>query len=414
MVSELQALLTFALRKSAFYQRKLHDYVAPNCIADYLDFAANIPFTTKRELLLDQQQYPPYGSSLTQQHTDYVYLHKTSGSCFTPWRRADTEQSYAIMVDTMQCILNHYGISDLDRCFFAYSFGPYLGCWVAWSAAKAFGCLCIPGGGMHTINRLQEIRDNHCTILFCTPTYVLHLLEAAKQNHFDLSELSLRMVILAGEPGGSLAYFRKQIALSWPNILIFDHYGMTELGPVAYQCPESSEALLHIVSDYYYAEIIDPKTSLAVAHGTEGELVVTPLKNYSMPLLRYRTGDLVCETQCNCSCNDSLITLKGGILGRVDDMITVRGVNIFPTTIDEIVRTFPQIKEYQVEINRQQSLAQLCLKIELDPMMDCSFDIAEGLNTKLLQALDLRTTLDIVDSGTLERFEFKAKRWNFV
>jgi phenylacetate-CoA ligase len=236
----------------------------------------------------------------------------------------------------------------------------------------------------------------------------------------------VRKIFVAGEPGGSVPAVRERISAAWNGAEVLDHYGMTEVGPVAFQRGKKADAdgrwnatsgrigdgrartlheenescALHIIEESYFAEIIDPKTGAPVANGATGELVLTPLGREASPLLRYRTGDLVRRRA------GEGFVLEGGILGRSDDMLVVRGVNIFPSAVDAIVRALPEIAEYRVHVTRNGAMTELAIEIESDDGTSAS-----RLAAKLTESFTLRIPVTRVAAGSLPRFELKARRW---
>jgi phenylacetate-CoA ligase len=261
----------------------------------------------------------------------YVRCHQTSGTTTIPIRWLDTRESWDHIVENWLEIFAAAEVTGEDRFFFAFSFGPFLGFWSALDAVLRFGCFCFAGGSMTTLARLQAILDNRISVLCCTPTYAQHLGEVAREKGIDLAKSPLRLIIVAGESGGSIAATRKRIESSWPKAKVFDHHGMTEVGPVSYQCP-AQPGTLHVLETAYLAEVIDPASGREVQPGEAGELVLTTLDRIGSPLLRYRTGDLVKpHERVRCSCGRWDMALEGGILGRTDDMVVVRGVNVYPS-----------------------------------------------------------------------------------
>ncbi len=284
------------------------------------------------------------------------------------------------------------GVTAKDHIFFAFSFGPFLGFWTAFEAATRMGALVIPGGGMRTAVRLRTILETRATVLCCTPTYAIHLAEAAREEKLNLETSTVSRIIVAGEPGGSIAATRAHIEKLWPGARIVDHHGMTETGPVSYGCP-MRPGVLHIIESSYIAEVID------------GELILTNLGRIGSPLIRYRTGDLVHAVRGQCACGTSDVALEGGILGRTDDMVVVRGVNIYPTAVEEVLRS-EGVTEYRVEVRTERALTELHIQVEAG-----SGASASRLESALTSAFSLRIPVSTVETGTLPRFEAKAKRW---
>lgn len=193
---------------------------------------------------------------------------------------------------------------------------------------------------MSSALRLRVLLENECTVLCCTPTYGLHLPEVAIAERLDLTRSRIRTLVVAGEPGGSLPSVRARLASAWNGARVFDHHGMTETGPVTHEDPHAPGTLV-VLGESFLPEVLRPGTAEPVPSGETGELVLTTLRRLACPLIRYRTGDLVRgEWDPSTAC----LRLTGGILGRVDDMVIVRGVNVYPTALDELLGTFPVLR----------------------------------------------------------------------
>ena len=259
-------------------------------------------------------------------------------------------------------------VDERDRIFFPFSFGPFLGFWTAFEAGCQIGAHCIPAGGMSSQARLSMIETLQPTVICCTPTYALRLLDVAGEMRgraADLSASSVRMLIVAGEPGGSIATTRQRIETGW-GARVIDHHGLTEVGPISFECWESPGAL-HVNEAEYICEILEPGSDRPVADGERGELIVTNLGRAASPLIRYRTGDLVVRRSGPCACGSSFMRLEGGILARADDMVNVRGVNVYPSAVESVVRRFTEVREYRATVATDGSLRELSMEIELSP-----------------------------------------------
>lgn len=408
---QLRALLRTVLPANPFYAAKYDAARAPTKVTHLGDFYERFPFTAKGELAADQLANPPYGTNLTFPLERYNRCHQTSGTLGAPLRWLDTPESWNWMLDNWQTILRNAGVTSADTVFFAFSFGPFIGFWLAFESAVKLGCRCLPGGGMSSAARLRAILDHRATVLCCTPTYALHLAEIAADQKIDLSTSAVKSLIVAGEPGGSIPATRARLESLWPGARVFDHHGMTEVGPVTFECP-ARPRVLHVIESAYIAEIIDPVKGTSVHPGETGELVLTTLGRAGSPLLRYRTGDLVCAAlDAVCECGRSELALEGGILGRTDDMVCVRGVNVYPGAVEEIIRHHSGVAEYQVQVSETESLVQLSLKLEPLPQVSDGEALAREVEAQLQAALSLRIPVTVVPSGSLPRFEMKARRW---
>jgi len=373
-----------------------------------LEDLARLPLTTKAELIEDQRLSPPYGTNLTDPVARYCRLHQTSGTTGSPLRWLDTPKSWDWVASCWEEIYRITGVTAVDVIAFPFSFGPFLGFWAAFDAACRLGALCLPAGGITSSARLQMIRDNSATVVCCTPTYALRLAEVAKEEGIDLPRGSVRALIVAGEPGGSVPGIRERIEKAW-GARVFDHWGMTEVGPLAVECPENPEGL-HVLETKCIAEILDPLSHRPVAPGAEGELVVTNLGRTGSPLFRYRTGDLVLADTELCPCGRSLLRLKGGVLGRIDDMFTIRGNNVFPSSIEAILRQFPEVAEYRIQVETLRSMQHV--KITIEPHGDVEVEpLIARISRAIKDRLHFQAEITTVAPGDLPRFELKARRF---
>jgi phenylacetate-CoA ligase len=406
-LAQLRRLLGVILPGNAFYSQKLAG--VPPAIASLDDFRERFPYTLKEELAEDQLRLPPFGSNLTFPIGQYSRFHQTSGTTSAPLRWLDTPESWEWMVESWMEIYRAAGAGAGDRIYFAFSFGPFIGFWLAFDAAQRIGALCLPGGGLSTRGRLRAIVENQATVLCCTPSYAARLGEAAMAE--TPGRFALRSVIVAGEPGGSVPATRTRLEQLWPGTRIFDHHGMTETGPVSHECP-AQPGTLHVLESAYLPEIIDAGGRPA-RPGETGELVLTTLGRTGSPLLRYRTGDLVrAGSGQRCPCGRYDLALPGGILGRTDEMVIVRGVNLYPSAVEEVLRGIADIAEYQVDVDRTGTLAELRLRIEARP--DCAqhAGLPARVEGALHAAFNLRIPVSLAAPGSLPRFEMKGKRWN--
>jgi len=407
---KLELLIQTILPSNSFYSRKLARCSLPRRFDSLEVYSRIVPVTSRHELVRDRMENPPYGTNLTYPLEQYVRCHQTSGTTTLPIRWLDTRESWDHIVENWVQILGAAGINSRDRFFFAFSFGPFLGFWSGLEAVLKLACFCFTGGSMTSLARLEAILDNGITVLCCTPTYAQHLGEIAADKKIDLSRSHVRLLIVAGEGGGSIPATRARMESLWPGATVFDHHGMTEVGPVSYQCPRQP-GVLHVLESAYLPEVVDPATGDQVPPGEAGELVLTALDRLGSPLLRYRTGDLVkARPRFVCSCGRSELALEGGILGRSDDMVVVRGVNVYPSLVEEIVRACPEVAEYRVRLDCHRALSELSLDVEPRKGVPVN-GLTARLQEAFQNALNLRVPVQLLPSGSLPRFEMKAQRW---
>ena len=396
-------LLREVLETNPFYRKKLAG-VSFDTEKDPLD---HLPFTTRAEIQQDQLDHAPYGTNLTYPLERYVRLHQTSGSTATPLRWLDTAESWAWFKNCWKRLYEAAGLKREDRLVFPFSFGPFIGFWGGFDAAAELGNLVLAAGGMTTSARLRYLLDNKATVVCCTPTYALHMAEVAQAEGLRLAESPVRALIVAGEPGGNIPAVRARIEATW-GARVFDHSGMTEMGAYGFECVESPGGM-HVLETEFIAEVIDPITAAPLADGQEGELVLTNLGRCGSPLIRYRTGDQVRLIRNRCACGRWFARLKGGILGRVDDMLVVRGNNVFPSAVEGVIREFREVGEFNLVMDRPRSLAELEIRVE--PVVELEgTNLANRIADRVRDRLLFRPKVTIVPRGTLPRFEMKARR----
>ena len=407
----LSALLALVRGPNPFYTRKLEAAgVAPGALRLPHDLSS-LPFTTKAELVADQEANPPWGTALGEPLVRYTRYCQTSSTTGRPMRWIDTNESWQWLLDCWKYVFRAARVGPGDRAFFPFSFGPFLGFWAGFEAGPQMGLHCIPGGGMSSHVRLAMIEAVGATVVCCTPTYALRLAEIAAQDWPGrrLAESRVRILIVAGEPGGSIAATRRRIEESW-GARVIDHHGLTEVGPVSFECWEAP-GFLHLNEAEFICEVLDPKTGQAAPDGQPGELVVTNLGRTASPIIRYRTGDIVVRRSEPCACGRTWARLEGGILSRADDMVNIRGVNVYPAGIESVVRQFPEVVEFRSTVSRTGALRALTLEIEVLPQTADGVAVAHRVSAGLREALGLTVPVRVVAPGTLPRFEMKSSRF---
>ncbi|MHC4947601.1 MAG: phenylacetate--CoA ligase family protein [Planctomycetota bacterium] len=411
-LDRLRRLLAALREGNPFYGERLRRAGVDGHVESLDAFAAAVPLTTKREIAADQADHPPYGSNLTHPLDRYVRLHQTSSTTGAPLRWLDTAESWDEMVEGWVEVLAAAGITARDRLFAAFSFGPFIGFWLGFEAAARMGCLVIPGGALSSVNRLKAILANDVNVLCCTPTYAVRLGETARAEGVDLAASPVRTIVVGGEPGGSIPAARDRIESLWPGARVFDHHGMTEIGPATFQCPDRV-GTLHLLESSLLCEFVDPETGgPPAADDAVCELVVTTLHRVGSPLLRYRTGDLVRPAPPDaCACGRVSRRLEGGVVGRLDDMVFVRGVNVYPSTVDQVVRSHAGVAEYQVEIREERGMTELRILLEPAPGCPDADALRAAVSEEFRTLVNLRVPVELVDPGSLPRFEFKSRRW---
>ena len=396
-LQQLNALLADILPANRFYADKFGNLKLP--LTSLTEFA-KLPFTTKQEFTA-----APQAGMLAVNQTwpteRYARYHQTSGTHGRPVVVLETRGDWRWWINVWQSIFDAADVRAGDRVLMAFSFGPFIGFWSAFDAAVERGCLLLPGGGLSTLARLEMARANGADVIFCTPSYALRMAEVGASHGLNVGKLGIRQLVLAGEPGGSIPSVRNQIANLW-QAHVHDHAGATEVGP--WGNGDRAGRGLSILESDFIAEFYQPGTETPAAPGELAELVLTCLGRRGCPCLRYRTQDLV-RARIPAAQESGYVFLDGGILGRADDMLVIRGVNIFPSSIDAVVREFPEIAEYRVTVTTHQAMDQV--SVEVEGTADLAHKIAETLRSRL----GLKIDVSPVAGESLPRFEGKGKRW---
>ena len=396
--------LALLAHQNSFYRRKLRDIRLP---LPSMDDYRRLPFTTKNELASDQAANPPYGTNLTYAHSEYTRIHSTSGTTGRRLKVLDTEESWGWFTRCWQEIYRVFGIGPGDRVFAAFGFGPFVGFWAGFEAAHQVGAQAIPGGAQSSLQRLDAILECRATVLLSTPTYALRLAEVARENGIDIAGSAVRATIHAGEPGASIPATRALIESAW-GARAWDHAGLSEVGAWGYECPAGEG--MHALESEFVAEVLEVEGDSPVGEDETGELVLTNLGRWAAPVVRYRTGDLVRLRSTPCACGSAFLRFSGGVLGRADEMVQVRGVNVYPAAVESIVREESAISEFQIEIFERRRMWEMRAEIEVNEGSKPE-EVRVRLEKELHLRIGIRADVSIVPRGSLPRFELKARRF---
>jgi len=413
-LAKLRVQLEWAAARSPWYQRSFAAEGFEPAQLRTLDDLRRIPFLTRDDWMASQETQPPYGELPTIDGSGAIRIHTTSGTTGRgPLRALDSRKDWAWIAEMWCYGIWGCGIRPGDTAYIAFGYGSFIGFWGLHYAMEKIGVLNVPGGAQTTEARVLQIVDFGATVVAATPTYAIRLAQEGERLGIDLRGSNVSRLILSGEPAGSIPQTKALIEELW-DAKAFDTAGMTEIGTImVFECAHQPGGT-HIIEDHVLEEVLDPLSLEPVPFGERGERVVTSFGRGTVPLLRYRTGDLVCRVPAStCSCGRGFEIYEGGLLGRVDDMKLIRGTNVYPRAIEAIVREFPDVEEFQAVIFHEGIRDEIKLRVELSP--ESSHDAWEHLRDDLHRRLahaheGLNFQLERAAHGELPRFELKAKR----
>ncbi len=371
-----------------------------------------LPFTRKSDYVAGLDAEPPFGTLAAVGHGEAARIHFSSGTTARPvpvlWSRSDIER----WADLYARYLYSQGLrrGDVFQCMFNYAW--FVGGLGATLAAQHLGALVIPGSSGDTERQIETIFQYGTNCVIGTPSFMAHVAEAAEKMGRDLSKSKVRMVCVGGEPGASIPGTREKLQSQW-GAPMFDCYGALECQPIGWDTAAQLGPTL--AEDFIYVEIVHPETHEPVADGERGVLVLTHLDKQACPLVRWWTGDMVVRDSSVAPDGRTHARLSGGVLGRADDMLIVRGVNLFPTAVEDVVRGFAGLtNEYVLVIDdsvkdpKTKFLTGVRLKVERDH--GAPADVGERLSQLLREKLQVRFHVEVLEAGTLPRTVHKAKR----
>jgi phenylacetate-CoA ligase len=406
----LREQVAHAARHSPFYRRKLRGLRPDPAKLRTLDDLRRLPFTTKDELKENQAASPPWGDVLAVPLAEVLRVHLTSATTGRPLAFLDTAADWYGFYHSYARSLHAFGVRKADMVMAAFSYGPWIGYWSGFHAAQDLGCLVYPVGGLSTEQRLDALLTYPITVLGCTPSYALFLAEAAARKGIDLAkDTKLRITWHTGEPGASIPATKAKIETAF-GVRAYDLPGLTEIAAWGFEC-DARAGLTHVHEDYVYPEVLDEQDQ-PVKPGERGELVFTSLYRKAMPLLRYRTRDVVQLADRRCPCGRTLVAFEGGVLARLDDMKKVRGIIVYPRRIEELVRPHRDVDEFQIVFRRRDGLDDILVRLDPSPTLALAerARLGEALAKDLQLGLGIRVSVEVGDPGSLPRWDHKARR----
>ena len=412
---KLCRLCEWAYAKSPFHRKRFEKAGFKPDHLKTLDDIRRIPFMTREDWMQSQTEFPIFGDLLTTKEAHAIRYHLTSGSSGRePLRALDSTKDWEWITEMWGYSCWGLGIRPEDIVYFAFGYGSFIGFWGAHYGCEKLGALVIPGGAQTTEARLRQIVDMGVTTVFSTPTYALRLWQEATERGIDLAkDTRVDKLVVSGEPAGSIPAVKRQLESAW-GARCCDVAGMTEVGTVImFECTNQPGGM-HIIEDHIIEEVINFETGEPLPYDELGERVVTSFGRGFIPLIRYRSSDMVVRVpHTTCTCGRTGDIYAGGIRGRWDQMKLIRGTNVYPRTVEEIIRDYDAVDEFQIYLWRAEDIRdEISVEIELKADRQSEWPAMQGKLAKDLATAHegLRFNVERAETGTLPRFELKAKR----
>lgn len=413
-LEKFKNIFKWAYEHSRFHHKLYRDAgIHPKDIKSFEDIH-KVPKIEKSMLQKIQRKDPfPYGKALCVPIEEVTEFRQTSGTTGNPVYQPDTWQDWEWWSECWSYVLWAQGYRPRDRVFIPFGYNIFVAFWAGHYAAEKIGCEVVPGGVLDTQTRILKIKELKATAMMGTPTYMLNMAEiAANKMGIDPVSLGITKITCAGEPGASIPATKHRIESAW-NAKVYDHAGATETGAWSYECQAQSGGL-HVNEAFFLVEIEDIKTGKIIEEpDKQGKMIITAFDRTAQPCVRFDSKDIIMWDSHPCPCGRTFRQIKGGVLGRTDDITKVKGVLLSPAAIEAVVRGMPELSnEYQVIVDKIKDHDIIELNVELMPH---GKDRIEMLKTKLAKQLRLKTnlgyTINFHDFGQLPRFAVKAKRF---
>lgn len=409
---KIQRLGTLVLENNPFYQEKwsaagVRDFRDVHSLEEF----KMLPAVTREDFGRSQEEHPPYGRNLTWPFEKYISWYRTSGRKGNPMIVLGSREDLEWYAETWAYNLYAIGLQPKDVLYIAFSFGPFAGWWGAVAGAQKIGMMMIPGGGQRTIQRLHFIQDYQPDAVASLPSYALRMAQVAEEEGIGLRSNSVRTLIHGGEPGASIPSTRERIERAW-GAKSYDTVGMSEVGHYGFECVHQSG--VHVIESEYYVEVLAQGTEQPAGDGETGEMVITALGRVGTPAIRYRTGDLVRLEREVCTCGRTFVRLAGGLLSRADEMVTVRGVNVFPSAIENLVMAFPEVNDFRARVYEQKGMREILLRVEVTSeahSAGAGGTLAGRMESELRRRLSLSAHVEVLPPGAIPETPGKAYRF---
>ncbi|WP_155316341.1 phenylacetate--CoA ligase family protein [Desulfosarcina alkanivorans] len=411
---KFKRIFTWAYEHSRFHRALYDDAgIAPADIHSFEDIR-RVPKVEKSMMRGIQRKDPfPYGDMLCVPLEEVTAFRQTSGSTGQPVYQADTWQDWEWWAECWSFIMWAQGYRPSDRVFLPFGYNVFVAFWAAHYAAEKIGCELVPGGVLDTQARILKIQELKATAIMATPTYILGMADTARRKmDIDPAGLGVTKVTCAGEPGASIPTTKQRMQDAW-NARVYDHAGATEIGAWSYECAAQPGGM-HVNEAFFLVEIEDVDSGEIIDEPCRrGKMVITALDRFAQPCIRFDSKDIIEWGEKPCACGRTFRLIKGGVIGRADDITKVKGVLLAPSAIEEVVRGIDGLgDEYEVVVDKLGDIDRIKLKVELDPGQE---ERAKVIETELKDQLRLKTNLsyrlEFYDYGRLPRYDVKAKRF---
>jgi phenylacetate-CoA ligase len=412
ILGKIQGVMAWAWERAPFYRTRWQAAgLEPGDVKSLDDFA-RVPTISKADLRADQAANPPFGSYLCVGRSEIVRVHGTSGTSGRPTAFAWSGDDYERIAEAHARIMWSFGLRPSDTVFIGSIFSLYVGSWGALAGVERLGAAAFPFGagvpGM-TLQAVSWLRQMRPTAFYGTPSYALRIAETARAEGIDPREFGLRIMFFSGEPGAGIPGTKRIIEETFGAICI-DSGSMGEVTPWMNITECEHRTGMHLWQDIVYAEVLDPQTMLPVPYGGAGTPVYTQLERRTQPMIRLVSGDLAEWTDAPCPCGRTYPRFPRGIIGRIDDMLVVRGENIYPSAIEDVLHTFDELGvEFEIVVTRPQALDELTVVAELAAPCD-EDDLRARVVARMKRQIGIRPAIEFAPAGSLRRTDLKSRR----
>ncbi|MTV25731.1 phenylacetate--CoA ligase [Nitriliruptoraceae bacterium ZYF776] len=414
-LERIRRLVGWAYRNSPLHRRIYDDVgVKPEDIRSWDDYHHRLPFTDKPDYMTDQEASPSgFGGTALPPDRFHQYFHTTGttgtflNEAFSQYemQKAGSQYCYAFW---------DYGLRPGDSIYFCFNWGMWIGLWSFYWGARNFGLQIVSGGGVDTLTRLQQIVERKPSLVVGTPTYLLHLAEVAEAQGIDITSAGVKMLAGGGEAGLSVPATRQQLADRWgiSSSEVMDAYGVGEALFIGQSC-KSWGGGVHVIEDVAHSYTVNPRTGAPIDDpDAVGEHVITSYTHFAQPFIKYRTHDLVrLDRSPNHGCGWTWAHMPGVVLGRADFMVTIRGVNVYPTAVENLIGDVEGLStHYQLHITRERGFDRMLVKVEAASTGANRDALATSLAEHLREQIGVRLETEVLAEGELPRFELKTRR----